>query len=63
MSLLNYLQPQKIDDSADEFYDGRMIDDSIALDDQIDEASLEDFWNKVVKDIESDPEWFTFDNK
>ncbi|MEI7689971.1 MAG: hypothetical protein WCI79_03340 [Candidatus Saccharibacteria bacterium] len=63
MSLLNYLQPQKIDDSADDFYDGRMADDSIALDEQIDEASLENFWDKVVADIHADPEWFTFDNK
>ena len=63
MSLLNYLQPQKIDDNADEFYEGRMVDDDIALDDQIDEASLENYWDKVVKDIENDPEWFTFDSK
>ncbi|MEI6228634.1 MAG: hypothetical protein WCP11_01260 [Candidatus Saccharibacteria bacterium] len=63
MSLLNYLQPQKIDDSADEFYDGCMVDDKIDLNDQIDEASLENFWDKVVKDIEDDPEWFTFDSK
>ena len=63
MSLLNYLQPQKIDDNVDEFYDDRMADDKIDLNDQIDEASLENFWDKVVKDIEEDPEWFTFDNK
>ncbi|MEI6053766.1 MAG: hypothetical protein WCQ49_00160 [Candidatus Saccharibacteria bacterium] len=63
MSLLNYLQPQKIDDLADEFYDHRLSDDNIELDDQIDEVSLENFWDKVVEDIHEDPEWFSFDNK
>lgn len=63
MSLLNYLQPQKIDDSADEFYDGRMTDDRIELNDQIDEDSLERFWDKVVDDIHKDPDWFMFDDK
>ena len=62
MSLINYLQPQKIDDLADEFYDGRMTDDQIELNDQIDEDSLEKFWDKVVDDIHKDPEWFNFDN-
>lgn len=63
MSLLNYLQPQKIDDLADEFYDGRLVEDEIDLDDKIDEASLEMYWDKVVADIHEDPEWFSFDNK
>jgi len=62
MSLLNYLQPQKIDDLADEFYDDCLTDDRIELDDQIDEASLENFWDEVVADIHDDPEWFTFNN-
>ena len=62
MSLLNYLQPQKIDDSADELYDGRMTDDRIELNDQIDEDSLEMFWDKVVDDIHKDPDWFMFDD-
>lgn len=63
MSLLNYLQPQKIDEMSDEFYDGRMTDDQIELNDQIDEDSLERFWDKVVDDIHKDPDWFKFDDK
>ncbi len=63
MSLLNYLQPQKIDDLADEFYDGRMTEDKIDLNDQIDEASLEQYWDSVVTDIHEDPEWAKFDDK
>jgi len=63
MSLLEYLQPQKIDDCADEFYDGCLSDDKIDLNDQIDENSLENYWDKVVADIHEDPEWFTFDSK
>lgn len=63
MSLLNYLQTQKIDDFADELRDNRLIDDRIDLDDKIDEASLERFWDSVVADIHEDPEWSTFDDK
>lgn len=63
MSLLNYLQPQKIDDLADEFYDGRLVDDKIDLNDQIDEVELESFWDKVVTDIHEDPQWIDFDNE
>ncbi len=63
MSLLNYLQPQKIDEMSDEFYDGRMTDDQIELNEQIDEDSLEQFWDKVVDDIHKDPSWFNFDDK
>ncbi len=65
MSLLNYLQPQKIDELTDEFYDRCTTedkDDKIDLNDQIDESSLEKFWDKVVEDIHEDPEWFNFDN-
>jgi hypothetical protein len=63
MSLIDYLQPQKIDDLADEFYDGQKLDDRIELSDQIDEDSLEKFWDKVVDDIHKDPDWFKFDDK
>ena len=63
MSLLNYLQTQKIDDFADELRDNRLLDDRIDLDDKIDEASLEKFWDRVVADIHEDPEWSTFDDK
>lgn len=35
-------------------------DDEIHLDEQIDESSLDSFWDNVVKDIHKDPEWFTF---
>jgi hypothetical protein len=40
----------------------RMQDDSIGLDDQIDEDSLEKYWDQVVADLHEDPNWFTFDN-
>lgn len=63
MPLLNYLQFQKIDESSDDAYDTeRTCDDSIQLDEQIDEASLEKFWEQVVDDMHQDPNWFTFDS-
>jgi hypothetical protein len=64
MSLLNYLQFQEIDDSSDDIPDEhRPQDDDILLDEQLDEGSLESFWEQVVQDIHEDPEWFTFADK
>ncbi len=64
MSLLNYLQFQEIDDSSDDIPDEHNVkDDDIELDEQVDEHSLEEFWDKVVRDIHDDPEWFTFADK
>lgn len=63
MSLLNYLQFQKIDESSDDLSDAQQLqDDNISLDEQIDEDDLEKFWEQVVADIHADPNWFTFDN-
>lgn len=60
MSLLNFLQFQEIDSSSDDMADGHRTQDDIMLDEQIDEGSLEIFWEQVVEDIHKDPEWFTF---
>lgn len=65
MSLLNFLQFQPIDSSSDEdeiSVDHR-IHKEIDLGEQIDEPELEAFWDKVVKDIHEDPEWFNFSDK
>jgi hypothetical protein len=63
MSLLNFLQFQKIDQSNDDISEDHLVQDDISLDDPIDEASLEQFWDQVVEDIHEDPEWFSFDNE
>lgn len=60
MSLLNYLQFQEIDASADDIPKQHRQQDDILLDEPFDENSLENFWEQVVKDIHEDPEWFTF---
>lgn len=62
MSLLNYLEFQQID-RLNEIPDAHKSQDDIALDEPVDEASLEKFWNQVVSDIHEDPEWFSFDNE
>jgi len=62
MSLLNYLQFQEIDTTSDEIPDQHRVQDNILLDD-IDEQSLEDFWDQVVQDIHNDPDWFSFANE
>lgn len=60
MSLLNFLRFQEIDASPDDMSDAHRMSDDIMLDEQIDEGSLERFWEQVVEDIHQDPEWFTF---
>ncbi|NTW61091.1 hypothetical protein HGB24_00140 [Candidatus Saccharibacteria bacterium] len=62
MSLLDYLQLQEIDSLPEEIESSRTDDDEIELNDQVDELSLEAFWDKVVKDIHEDPDWFNFSN-
>ncbi len=65
MSLLNYLQFQPIDPSSDEdeIPVAHQQRQDINLNEQLDEASLEMFWNHVVEDIHDDPEWFTFSDE
>jgi hypothetical protein len=60
MSLLKYLQFQEIDASTDDIADTHRVQDDISLDEQVDEDSLEKFWDQVVDDIHHDPDWFTF---
>jgi hypothetical protein len=60
MSELNYLQFQPIDPSSEDVSNGQQKDEDIILDEQIDENSLETYWDEVVQDIHKDPDWFTF---
>jgi len=61
MSLLNHLQFQPIDSSSDDIPDEhRPQNDDITLDGQVDDDSLENYWEKVVEDIHQDPDWFLF---
>jgi len=63
MSELNYLQFQPIGSSSDDIPDEHRHQDVIVLDDDIDEDSLESYWDKVVDDIHKDPSWFNFDDE
>jgi len=63
MSELNYLQFQPIDPSSDDIAYEHRRQDEIVLGDDIDENSLELYWDKVVQDIHQDPDWFTFDDE
>ncbi len=60
MSLLNYLQFQKIDDADDEIPPKHRVLEKLNLKEEIDEETLEKFWDQVVDDIRHDPDWFTF---
>jgi hypothetical protein len=64
MSELNYLEFQPIDDqSSDDISDSHKHQDEIVLDDGIDEAQLDHYWDEVVQDIHQDPDWFTFSDE
>lgn len=63
MSELNYLVFQPIDATSDDISDAHRHQDEIVLGDDIDENSLESYWDKVVQDIHQDPNWFTFDDE
>lgn len=56
MSLLNYLGSKQATESIQNIRE----DELFALDEQIDEDSLEQYWERVVNDIHSDPEWYNF---
>jgi len=61
MSLLSYLTFQKIDDTGQDIPFGNDVqDEEIDLKEQIDEKELQSYWEEVVKDLEKDPDWFTF---
>lgn len=60
MSLLNHLAFQTIDSSIDDIPAEHRPEDDINLNEQIDDGSLESFWNEVVNDIREDPDWFKF---
>lgn len=63
MSELNYMQFQTIDSSSDDIADEHRHQDEIVLDDEIDENTLDGYWDKVVQDIHQDPDWFTFSDE
>lgn len=63
MSFLKYVEFQPIDHLSDPIPDDHTSFDDISLDEQIDETSLEKFWDQVVEDIHHDPEWYNFSDK
>lgn len=62
MSEPSYLNLQNIDLSFDDASNDRSHQDDIVLGDDIDENTLVKYWEKVVKDIHQDPDWFTFES-
>ena len=65
MSLLKFLQFQSIDpdDDRDEITPEHQAHQEIDLGDDIDEGSLDAFWDEVIRDIHADPTWFDFSGK
>ena len=63
MSELKYIQFQPIDSSSDDIDETHRQPDEIVLDNEIDESTLDSYWDKVVQDIHQDPDWFTFSDE
>ncbi|CAN5416277.1 hypothetical protein BH10PAT4_BH10PAT4_4630 [soil metagenome] len=67
MSLLQYLKLQPLepndDGTSNSPLDDYAQDDSISLNDDLDAQALEQAWSSIVKDIEQDPEWFSFSDQ
>jgi len=65
MPELKYIQFQPIDPKSDrdEIDENHRVHQDLDLSQDIDEGSLEAFWNKVEEDIQNDPEWFNFAEK
>lgn len=63
MSLIKYVEFQPIDHLSDPIPDNHTNFDDINLNEQIDEKSLEKFWDEVIEDIHKDPEWYSFNDK
>jgi hypothetical protein len=63
MSIFNYLQLQPVEPSDDgtvSDLDEYTADDTIDLNADIDETELEQTWEKVLEDLDQDPEKLTF---
>ncbi len=60
MSIFKHSKENSNQNSSVTYVKHRNHDDDIVLSEQLDEGSLEQFWDKVVQDIHRDPEWFTF---
>ncbi len=66
MPIFNYLQLQPVDPKDDgtvSDLDAFEPDETIDLNEDIDEQKLEEFWQAAVKDLESDPEKITFSDE
>jgi len=63
MSIFNYLQLQPVEPSDDgtvSDLDEYTADDTIDLNADIDETELEQTWEKVLEDLDQDPDKLTF---
>ena len=66
MSIFQYLQLQPVDPKDDgtvsdlDMYDQ---DETIDLNEDIDEQTLESEWQKVIEDLETDPDKIDFSNE
>lgn len=65
MSLLKNLQSQDIDSGQEDrpVSHRHHKEDDINLNEPVDEASFDAFWDRVVEDIHKDPQWFTFSDE
>jgi hypothetical protein len=66
MSIYNYLQLQPVDpqdDGTTSDLDEYDQDETIDLENDIDEQTLDEAWNRLEEDFKSDPEKLNFSDK
>jgi len=66
MSIFQYLQLQPVDPKDDgtiSDLDEYVHDETIDLEDEIDEQTLDAEWQKVIDDLHSDPDKIEFSNE
>lgn len=66
MSIYNYLQLQPVDPQDDgtvSDLDEYAQDETIDLENDIDERTLDEAWNRIEADFKSDPEKLNFSDK
>lgn len=60
MQLFRKLQAETVDNESEKLIRARDMSEKFDLKEQVDEDSLDKFWNQVEEDIQKDPDWFKF---
>lgn len=60
MHIFRKQQTDSSNDDSEKLIRARDMSEKFDLKEQVDEDSLDEFWNRVEQDIQNDPDWFKF---